>query len=120
MATADEGSSAESVAVRRTALAALPPLRGLDASALDWLSDVVRPLEFAPGDVFVYERAPTRECYFVIEGETEVLVGGSKLGEGGRGDIEGEIALLFETPRFRNRPSCDRDADVRVVGGCLR
>ena len=66
---------------------------------LEWLADVVSERTFEAGDVLVYEHAPTRECYFIVEGRTQDLIGGSTVGEAGPGDIEGEIALLFATPR---------------------
>jgi CRP-like cAMP-binding protein len=84
---------------RLRALTSLPALGQLDPTVLEWLADVVHERTFGAGETLVYERSNTRECYFLLGGRTEDSIGGSRVGESGFGDIEGEIALLFETPR---------------------
>ena len=84
---------------RRKAVGAIPAFEQLDPRALDWLASVVHERTFDAGEVLVYEKSSTRECYLILDGRTKATIRGSTVGEGGPGDIEGEIALLFETPR---------------------
>ncbi|MEZ5227556.1 MAG: hypothetical protein R2710_13000 [Acidimicrobiales bacterium] len=44
-------------------------------------------------------RAPrTRNCYFIISGETDVLFSAALLGPTGAGQPEGEMAMFFRQP----------------------
>jgi serine protease AprX len=83
----------------RDRLRAFLALAAIDDAPLEWLVNSVEPRDFVAGDTLVDEHAPTRECYFILEGTTEVSVGGSVLGESRSEDIEGELAMLFGTRR---------------------
>ena len=83
----------------RGLLETMPPLAHLSADVLDRLAEVVHEQSFAKGEVLLYEHDRTRDTYFIIDGLCEVWGDDMKLGESGPGDIDGEIALLYRTPR---------------------
>jgi L-cysteine/cystine lyase len=49
--------------------------------------------------VLLHEHDATRDTYFIIDGLCEILRNGEKVDESGPGEIDGEIALLYRTPR---------------------
>ena len=54
---------------------------------------------FEPGDVVYKEGDPARDCYVIVEGETDVTVSGRFVGTIGEGESVGEMGLLDQAPR---------------------
>ena len=80
-------------------LAAMPWLRSLPPSTCAWLAAAVTEVRFAPGETLITQGAPDRDCYFLVSGEVEVVMGGRVAGRSGPGEPEGELALLYRQPR---------------------
>ena len=80
-------------------LESIPALAHLAPDVLEQLVAVVRPKLFAKGEVLLHEHDATRDTYFIIDGLCEILRNGEKVDESGPGEIDGEIALLYRTPR---------------------
>lgn len=64
-----------------------------------WLASQVASRTFAAGDVLISQGETTRECYFIVDGETEVVRDGVVLGRSGAGEPEGELGLFLRLPR---------------------
>ncbi len=94
------------------ALESIPALSHLSADVLERLASVVRAQDFAKGDVLLHEHDTTRDTYPIIDGLCEVSSGGQKIDESGPGDIDGEIALLYRTPRSATVKAA---SDVRTL-----
>lgn len=83
----------------RDELRSLRCLRDVSDQGVYWLTRHTDEREFPVGEVLIVEGAEDRDCYFIIEGRTEVSAGGTVLGESGAGEPEGEMALFFRRPR---------------------
>ncbi len=66
---------------------------------IGWLADHTAIATFKRGDVLIKVGASTRNCYFIISGETNVSFEGRSLGPTGAGQPEGEMAMFFRQPR---------------------
>ena len=78
---------------------ALRCLGDVSDHGVEWLALHTEERAFAVGDVLTVEGATDRDCFFLIEGNTEVRANGAVLGQSGAGEPEGEMALLFRRPR---------------------
>ncbi len=75
-------------------------LRECSDAEMDRVAAVARnELRFEPGDVLYEEGDPARDCYLIVEGETEITVSGRFLGSSGPGESVGEMGLLHQGPR---------------------
>ena len=75
-------------------------LRECSDADMDRVAAVARnELRFEPGDVLYAEGDPARDCYLIVEGETEITVSGRFLGSSGPGESVGEMGLLHQGPR---------------------
>ena len=54
---------------------------------------------FEPGEVLYREGDPARDCYVIVEGETDVTVSDRFVGNIGEGESVGEMGLLDHAPR---------------------
>jgi CRP-like cAMP-binding protein len=54
---------------------------------------------FEPGEVVYREGDPARDCYVIVEGETDVTVSERFVGTVGEGESVGEMGLLDHAPR---------------------
>jgi cytochrome P450 len=54
---------------------------------------------FEPGEVVYREGDPARDCYVIVEGETDVTVSDRFVGTIGEGESVGEMGLLDQAPR---------------------
>ncbi len=77
----------------------MAPFASIDDEALDWLAGNVTEVAFQTGEVLITEGATDRDCYFLVDGEVAVSVGGKTVGTTGPGNPEGELALLYRRPR---------------------
>jgi cytochrome P450 len=67
---------------------------------LDRVAAVARDeARFEPGDILCKEGDPARDCYVIVEGETDVTVSGRFVGTIGEGESVGEMGLLDQAPR---------------------
>ena len=56
-------------------------------------------VRFEPGALLYREGDPARDCYVILEGETDVTVSGRFVGTIGEGESVGEMGLLDQAPR---------------------
>lgn len=77
----------------------LGSLASVSDEGVRWIADHVEAREFGSGDVLIRQGEPTRECYFIVAGETEVRRDGAVLGITGEGEPEGELGLFLRSPR---------------------
>ncbi|HUF33180.1 MAG TPA: cyclic nucleotide-binding domain-containing protein [Acidimicrobiales bacterium] len=66
---------------------------------LQRLATIVDRVDIDADHVLCREGAPARECFFLIDGEVQVSIGGRYLGTVGAGEVLGEMALLNRRPR---------------------
>jgi CRP-like cAMP-binding protein len=93
-------------------LESIPALSHLSADIRERLAGVVREQDFAKGEVLLHEHDTTRDTYLIVDGLCEVWSKGEKIDESGPGDIDGEIALLYRTPRSATVKAA---SDVRAL-----
>lgn len=74
-------------------------LQQMPDELISWLADHTSIAAFSRGEVLIEESTSTRNCYFIISGETDVLFEGRSLGPTGAGQPEGEMAMFFRQPR---------------------
>jgi CRP-like cAMP-binding protein len=77
----------------------LKSLSAASEAAISWLAEHVAPRSFEPGDELIVQGDSSRECFFIVHGETEVARDGTVLGISGAGEPEGELGLFLRTPR---------------------
>src|SRR5262245_63014427 len=77
----------------------LGSLAAVSDEGVRWIADHVEAREFDGGDVLIRQGESTRECYFIVAGETEVRRDGAVLGFSGEGEPEGELGLFLGSPR---------------------
>lgn len=87
-------------------IAVCPLFDGLSDEARGELARLMRPFFAAPGDRIITRGERGREAFFLSSGAVEVDTG-TGLRRLGRGEVFGEMALLFELPR---------QADVTAIG----
>lgn len=72
------------------------------------------PITLEPGDVLFREGDPGDCMFAVVEGELDVLVGGSVVDHIGPGRIFGEVALVEHSPRTATMSASSRCVLARV------
>ena len=80
-------------------LRSLPLFAPLDPATLETLARGLVPVQAPEGTVVVEEGAPGDRFYVIASGEVRVEQGDAPVGQLGRGDAFGEIALLRDIPR---------------------
>jgi uncharacterized protein YndB with AHSA1/START domain len=78
----------------------LGSLASVSDGGVRWMADHVEARELARGDALIRQGESTRECYFIVDGETEVRRDGAVLGFTGEGEPEGELGLFLGSPRI--------------------
>jgi cAMP-dependent protein kinase regulator len=79
---------------------------GLDAGDVDIVVDAMRPLTCAAGTVVIRQGDEGTEFYVVASGSLVVVVNGKQTSTLDAGSHFGELALMFNTPRYGgDRPS---------------
>lgn len=74
-------------------------LKDMPDAVMEWLTDHTALAVFERGAALIEEGASTRNCYFIVNGETAVTFEGQSLGTTGCGQPEGEMAMFFRQPR---------------------
>jgi signal transduction histidine kinase len=91
----------------------LPLFANLPEPDLDWLCEMAEPVTVSVGQLLMKEGEPGDAMYVILEGDVEVTKrsGGQEvmIARRGAGDVIGEMALLYETPRI---------ASVRALSTC--
>jgi CRP-like cAMP-binding protein len=77
----------------------LVSLAGVSTEALEWLASHVSEASFTVGERLIRQGETDRDCYFIVDGETEVVRDGVILGVSGVGEPEGELGLFLGTAR---------------------
>jgi MFS family permease len=80
-------------------LRSLPLFAELPAPALEGLAAALEPVSLGASDVLIRQGDPGRAYYAIASGELEAVQDGHRLGQFGRGEGVGEIALLHAVPR---------------------
>jgi CRP-like cAMP-binding protein len=80
-------------------LRAMPSLEDVPDDAVKWLASSVDEVRFAAGAQIIAEGELDRDCYFIVEGLTDVVMAGRVVGQTPAGEPEGEMALFFSRPR---------------------
>lgn len=93
----------------------LGSLSAVSEAAISWLAEHVAPRSFEAGEKLIVQGDSSRECFFIVDGETEVARDGSVLGISGVGEPEGELGLFLRIPR-----SATTTARTRVSALVLR
>lgn len=81
------------------ALRSFRSLECVSDEGVRWIADHVEPATFDRDEALIRQGEPTRECYFIVDGETEVRRDGVVLGVSGAGEPEGELGLFLRLPR---------------------
>jgi CRP-like cAMP-binding protein len=87
------------VADRNEVLRAMQSLEDVPDDAVKWLAASVDEVAFAAGAQIITEGELDRDCYFIVDGLTDVAMGGRVIGQTPSGEPEGEMALFFHRPR---------------------
>lgn len=87
-------------------------LQQMPAELIRWLADHTTINVFDQGEMLIEEGTSTRNCYFIISGETDVLFEGRSLGPTGAGQPEGEMAMFFHQPRSATTVALSRTVTV--------
>jgi CRP-like cAMP-binding protein len=95
-----------------SSLRSLECLTAVSDSAVSWISERVHLREFDPGDRLIDQGDTSRDCYFIIQGQTEVRRDGVVLGVSGVGEPEGELGLFLRTPRAASTSALTRVATL--------
>jgi HEAT repeat protein len=101
----DVGDTASSFAMERLlALKRVPLFENLNLDQLDAVAQLTRDAAFLPGEVIMREGEPGGELYLLLEGRAEAWLdyegpNRKRLGEIGKGEYMGEIAILDNEPR---------------------
>ncbi len=83
----------------REQLKAIPLFASCSKKELSLLAGIVEEVAFSAGDALCEEGEKGLGLYVVLEGETQVRIGGKKRRDMGPGAFFGEIALLDGGPR---------------------
>ncbi len=75
------------------------PFQSLPSECIEWVADHTVETSFSQGETLIRQGSHDRDCFFITEGEVEVTRDGRVLGRTGAGNPEGELALLYRTPR---------------------
>ena len=83
----------------RTALAACDIFAGLSPELLANLQGRAELWALEPGDVLAPENSKAEHFYLVLEGQLDVVVGGTAIAQVGPGMTAGEMGILLDEPR---------------------
>lgn len=88
---------------------------GLPAESIEWLADLARIKQIAPGQELVRVFDMDSDMYVMIEGHAEVRSpSGEPLAAFGPGSIVGEVSLIDEGPRSAT-VMCNSEGRVAVI-----
>ena len=94
-------------------LAKVPLFSDCSNRDLQTISRVVKDIDHRAGTVIAREGEPGVGLFVIVEGETEVTIGGKKKATLGPGEFFGEIALLDGGPRTATVTAI---TDVKLLG----
>ncbi|HEX9235813.1 MAG TPA: cyclic nucleotide-binding domain-containing protein [Actinomycetota bacterium] len=77
----------------------VPMFSALTQSELRHVAAVTQPVSVPADAVVAKEGEPGKDFFVIIDGTTEVVIGGRSVAELGPGDFFGEMALLDQSPR---------------------
>lgn len=94
-------------------LARVPLFSGLGRRELNRVAEAMSERTFTAGETVTREGEPGVGFFVIEEGRAKVTMHGDEVGELGRGDHFGEIALIAETPRAA---TITAETDLRCYG----
>jgi CRP-like cAMP-binding protein len=80
-------------------LRAMQSLEDVPDDVVEWLAGAVTEVSFPAGAQIITEGDLERDCFFIVEGLTDVAMGGRIIGQTPAGEPEGEMSLFFHRPR---------------------
>lgn len=81
---------------RTAVLGRLPSLRRLSERDMNLLARTFDEVNVPAGAVLTREGRVAEDCYLIIEGKAEVIIGGQAVASVGPGEFVGEMALLSD------------------------
>jgi CRP/FNR family cyclic AMP-dependent transcriptional regulator len=94
-------------------LSRVPLFSGCSRRDMQTIARVVKDIDHPAGTVIAREGDPGVGLFFIVEGTTEVTIGGRRKAKLGPGDFFGEIALLDGGPRTA---TVTATSDVKLLG----
>ena len=94
-------------------IANVPLFSGCSKKELQTVGRAVKDIKHKAGTVIAHEGDPGVGLFIIVDGSTEVTVGGKRLAKLGPGDFFGEIALLDGGPRTATVTAL---SDVKLLG----
>ena len=77
----------------------VPMFSACTQSELRHVAAVTQPVQAEAGAIVAREGEPGKDFFVIIDGATDVVIGGRNVAELGPGDFFGEMALLDQSPR---------------------
>jgi CRP/FNR family cyclic AMP-dependent transcriptional regulator len=77
----------------------VPLFAGCSKRELEQIAQIADEIDLAEGKEMTREGSRGREFFVLLEGEADVIKGGSSINKLGPGDFFGEIALISDSPR---------------------
>lgn len=96
-------------------LASVPLLAGLDDRVRRRLAQIGKRRTYAAGETIIEEGEKGVALYVVLSGRVRVERSGEQLGELGRGDFFGELALIEDEPRSATVKAVDETECILFV-----
>ena len=94
-------------------LSRVPLFSGCSRRDMQTIARVVKDIDHPAGTVIAREGDPGIGLFIIVEGTTEVTIGGRRKAKLGPGDFFGEIALLDGGPRTATVTAA---SDVKLLG----
>jgi CRP/FNR family transcriptional regulator, cyclic AMP receptor protein len=94
-------------------LSRVPLFSGCSRKDMQTIARVVKDIDHPAGTVIAREGDPGVGLFIIVEGTTEVTIGGRRKAKLGPGDFFGEIALLDGGPRTA---TVTATSDVKLLG----
>jgi CRP/FNR family cyclic AMP-dependent transcriptional regulator len=94
-------------------LSRVPLFSGCSRRDMQTIARVVKDIDHPAGTVIAREGDPGVGLFIIVEGTTEVTIGGRRKAKLGPGDFFGEIALLDGGPRTA---TVTATSDVKLLG----
>ncbi len=77
----------------------VPLFAGCSKGELEQIAQIADEIDLAEGKEMTREGSRGREFFVLLEGDADVIKGGSSINKLGPGDFFGEIALISDSPR---------------------